>query len=127
MNLSIHHIAIICSNIEQSKRFYVDILGFSILAEHYRESRNSWKVDLAINEHTQLELFTFPNAPTRPSHPEAIGLRHLAFHVDNLEEVARHLLGHALEIESIRVDEYTGKRFFFTKDPDGLPIEFYER
>lgn len=126
MNFSIHHVAIIASDLEAAKRFYVEILGFRVLAEHYREARDSWKIDLAIDEHTQIELFTFPRSPVRPSAPEACGLRHLALRVNDLDEVLRQMATHSIEVEPIRVDEYTGKRFTFIKDPDGLPIEFYE-
>ncbi len=126
MRLSIHHVAIISSDIEKAKRFYVEILGFKVLAEHYREQRDSWKVDLAVDETTQIELFSFPNPPARVSRPEARGLRHLAFRVENLDEMLTHLATSAVEAEPIRVDEYTGKRFTFVQDPDGLPIEFYE-
>lgn len=123
---SIHHIAIICSNYEISKDFYVRVLGFSVLAEVYREERESYKLDLAVGEHYQIELFSFPNYVPRPSNPEALGLRHLAFAVDNLEAVVAHLKACRVDCESIRVDEFTGKRFTFFRDPDYLPLEIYE-
>lgn len=127
MQLSIHHVAIISSDIERAKRFYVEALGFSIISEHYREEKRSWKVNLAIDEHTQIELFSFQNPPTRITNPEACGLRHLAFRVDNLNAILGHLQSHHIESEPIRTDEFTGKRFTFVKDPDHLPIEFYEQ
>jgi glyoxylase I family protein len=123
----IHHIAIICSNYEISKKFYTEILGLEIINEIYREERESYKLDLALHGNYCLELFSFPNPPKRPSRPEATGLRHLAFEVDNLEIVINHLIRHNLEVEPIRIDEITNKRFTFTSDPDDLPIEFYEK
>lgn len=122
----IHHIAIICSDYERSKNFYVDILGLAIIQETFRAERNSYKLDLRINDHTQIELFTFPNPPKRVSNPEACGLRHLAFCVENIEETAAYLKSSGIEIENIRVDEITGKRFTFFQDPDNLPLELYE-
>ncbi len=127
MKISIHHVAIICSDIERSKRFYMEVLGCALLAEHYREARASWKVDLLINTHEQIELFSFPNSPARATRPEACGLRHLAFQVENMDEVLSHLQKHHVVAEPVRIDEYTGKRFTFVRDPDDLPIEFYER
>lgn len=121
-----HHIAIICSNYPVSKHFYTDVLGFDVLDENYRESRQSYKCDLALPDGSQIELFSFPDAPTRPSRPEAQGLRHLAFRVDNLDSAVARLSEQGVESEKIRVDEYTGKRFTFFKDPDGLPLELYE-
>ncbi|WP_432714289.1 SMU1112c/YaeR family gloxylase I-like metalloprotein [Pedobacter sp.] len=123
----IHHIAIICSDYARSKDFYVNILGLTIVQEVYREARNSYKLDLAINDHYQIELFSFEDVPTRPSRPEAAGLRHLAFEVNNINEVAEHLNKKGVQTESIRVDEYTGKKFTFFADPDGLPLEIYEQ
>ncbi len=123
----IHHIALICSNYEISKRFYTEILGLEIINETYRVERESYKLDLALHGNYCLELFSFPNPPKRPSKPEATGLRHLAFEVDNLEIVINHLIRHKLEVEPIRIDEITNKRFTFTSDPDDLPIEFYEK
>ena len=121
-----HHVAIICSDYPRSKQFYTEILGFSVIAENYREARDSYKCDLALADGSQIELFSFPNAPTRPSRPEAQGLRHLAFKVDNLEAVIEKLREKGVECEHVRVDEYTDKRFTFFQDPDGLPLELYE-
>ena len=122
----IHHIAIICSDYERSKNFYVDKLGFTILAEVYREERKSYKLDLAVNGLYQIELFSFENPPERPSRPEAQGLRHLAFEVDDIEHEINRLSDAGITTEPIRVDEFTGKRFTFFNDPDGLPLELYE-
>lgn len=122
----IHHIAIICSDYEQSKAFYVDILGFAIIQETFRAARNSYKLDLRINENTQIELFSFANPPQRLSNPEACGLRHLAFAVEDIEQAVVYLKSHNLEVENIRVDEITGRKFTFFKDPDNLPLEIYE-
>ena len=127
MNLKkIHHIAIICSNYEVSKDFYVRILGLTPLQEVYREERDSYKLDLEVNGHYQIELFSFPNSPARPSYPEAAGLRHLAFEVDDIEEAVRHLTVMQVEVEDIRIDPWTQKKFTFFADPDGMPIELYE-
>jgi glyoxylase I family protein len=128
MNLlkSIHHIAIICSNYEVSKKFYVEVLGLNILAEHYRTERQSYKLDLALDDHYVIELFSFPNPPKRTSKPEAAGLRHLAFAVSDIEKAIQILKENGVESEPIRVDEFTSKRFTFFSDPDGLPLEFYE-
>nr|WP_067062350.1 VOC family protein [Mucilaginibacter sp. L294] len=123
----IHHIAIICSDYERSKRFYTEVLEFTIVREVYREARRSYKLDLEVNELYQIELFSFPGPPARPSQPEAVGLRHLAFEVDDLEEAISHLNGYDVVTEPIRVDEFTGKRFTFFNDPDGLPLELYEK
>ncbi|MEH6993477.1 VOC family protein [Neobacillus drentensis] len=122
----IHHIAIICSNYEVSKDFYVRILGLTPIQEVYREDRDSYKLDLEVNGHYQIELFSFPNPPARPSYPEAAGLRHLAFEVDDIEEAVRHLTTMQVEVEDIRIDPCTQKKFTFFADPDGLPIELYE-
>lgn len=122
----LHHIAIICSDYSRAKRFYSEILGLRILAETYRAERDSYKLDLEIPGGIQIELFSFPSPPKRFSYPEACGLRHLAFRVDCLDEVVAKLLTHGIHVESIRVDETTGKRFTFFEDPDGLPIELYE-
>ncbi|MNM60382.1 putative lyase [compost metagenome] len=122
----IHHIAIICSNYEISKKFYTEILGLTVIREVYREARDSYKLDLSIGD-SQVELFSFPNSPDRPSYPEALGLRHLAFEVDNIDEVVSELKFHNIDVESIRIDEFTGKRFTFFSDPDKLPIELYEK
>ena len=123
---SIHHAAIICSNYEHSKRFYTQILNLEIVAENYRVQRNSYKLDLRLGDGSFIELFSFPNAPARPSYPEACGLRHLAFRTDNIDEAVTHLRNQAVSVEEIRIDEYTGKRFTFFSDPDGLPLELYE-
>lgn len=123
---SIHHIAIICSDYEASKKFYTEVLGLKIKAEHYRAARDSWKLDLMLNENYVIELFSFPNPPARPSRPEAAGLRHLAFAVSDLANAVAHLQKNGIASEPIRVDEFTGKRFTFFSDPDGLPLEFYE-
>lgn len=122
----IHHVAIICSNYERSKDFYTRIMGFSIIHETYRAERRSYKLDLEIDDKSQIELFSFPDAPKRPSYPEAQGLRHLAFAVDNIEEAIVHLNSLGVETEPIRTDEFTGKLFTFFFDPDGLPLELYE-
>ncbi|PTS97805.1 VOC family protein [Pedobacter sp. HMWF019] len=123
----IHHIAIICTDYEKSKDFYVRILGLTVLQEVYRAERKSYKLDLAINDHYQIELFSFENPPERPSRPEAAGLRHLAFEVDDVDTTVNLLQLMGVVIEPVRVDEYTGKRFTFFNDPDGLPLEIYER
>ena len=122
----IHHVAIICSNYEISKEFYVEKLGFEIIREIYREERQSYKLDLKLGE-SQIELFSFPNSPKRPSYPEACGLRHLAFEVDDIEEAVKELNGKNIQVEEIRIDEYTEKKFTFFNDPDGLPLELYEK
>ena len=122
----IHHIAIICSDYEKSKDFYVNKLGLEILAEVYRKERDSYKLDLALNGEYIIELFSFPNPPARPSRPEARGLRHLAFMVENVEKVKSELVGEGIVSEPIRIDEFTGKKFTFFEDPDGLPLEIYE-
>jgi glyoxylase I family protein len=128
MNLKrIHHVAIICSDYERSKHFYVNVLGLEVIHEHYREERNSYKLDLKVNEYDQIELFSFKNPPKRLNYPEACGLRHLAFEVENIEEAIAHLHKHEIEVEPIRIDPITGKRFTFFADPDGLPIELYEK
>ena len=124
--MKIHHIAIICSDYEVSKKFYTEILGLNIIREVYREERQSYKLDLAIEEHYIIELFSFPNPPKRPSRPESCGLRHLAFSVENVNEKREELIQKGLNCEEIRIDEFTGKEFFFTQDPDDLPLEFYE-
>ncbi len=123
----VHHIAIICSDYEKSKRFYVEVLGLEIIQEIYREERASHKLDLALNGDYIIELFSFPNPPSRPSRPEATGLRHLAFEVDDLDRIVAHLEKNQIEMEAIRTDEFTNKRFLFIADPDQLPIEFYEK
>jgi glyoxylase I family protein len=123
----IHHVAIICSDYARSKRFYVEMLGLEVAQEIYREERRSFKLDLKLGGTYQIELFSFPNPPKRVSSPEACGLRHLAFEVENVERAARELTAKGVEVEPIRVDEFTGKRFTFLRDPDDLPIEIYEQ
>ena len=124
--MKIHHIAIICSDYEVSKRFYTEILGLNIIREVYREERQSYKLDLAIGGDYVIELFSFPNPPKRPSRPESCGLRHLAFSVENVEAKRTELLQKGIDCEEIRLDEFTDKKFFFIADPDDLPLEFYE-
>ncbi|MGL5347248.1 MAG: SMU1112c/YaeR family gloxylase I-like metalloprotein [Peptostreptococcaceae bacterium] len=121
----IHHVAIICSNYQVSKDFYVNKLGLEIINEAYREERDSFKLDLKLGTN-QIELFSFPNPPSRPNSPESCGLRHLAFEVNDIDEAVEELLGKSIPVEEIRVDEYTGRRYTFFKDPDGLPLELYE-
>jgi len=123
----IHHVAIICSDYQKSKSFYVDTLGLEVVREVYREERASFKLDLKLGQRFQLELFSFPNPPERVSLPEACGLRHIAFEVESVEEVARILAARGVPIEPVRLDEHTNKRFTFFRDPDNLPIEIYER
>ena len=122
----IHHIAVIGSDYQASKRFYCDILGFTLVAEFYREERDSWKADLALNGQYIIELFSFPTPPARPSRPEACGLRHLAFSVDDIAQSVAALEQAGVDCEPVRVDPYTGKQFTFFSDPDGLPLELYE-
>jgi glyoxylase I family protein len=124
--LGIHHVALICADYEKSKYFYVDILGLRVIAENYRAARASYKLDLALADGAQLELFSFPAPPARPSRPEACGLRHLAFRVDNIDAYILWLEQHGVMVEPVRVDEFTQKRFTFFQDPDGLPLELYE-
>lgn len=123
--LGIHHVAIICSNYPRSKYFYSEILKLTIINEHYRAQRQSYKLDLALPDGSQLELFSFNDAPTRPSYPEAQGLRHLAFKVQSVENSKTYLESHGIDVEEIRMDEITGKKFTFFADPDGLPLELY--
>jgi glyoxylase I family protein len=122
----IHHVAVICSDYEKSKRFYTEILGFRVVAETYREARRSYKLDIELPDGTQIELFTFPGAPARPSYPEACGLRHLAFEVADIGGCIRELESGGVNVEPVRVDALTGRRFAFFADPDGLPLELYE-
>jgi glyoxylase I family protein len=122
---AVHHIALICSDYDASKRFYSEILGLPIIREIWRAERRSWKCDLQIGS-AQIELFSFPETPPRPTQPEACGLRHLAFKVDALEPVIAHLRRFGISSEPIRLDEHTGRRFTFFADPDGLPLELYE-
>lgn len=126
MNLKkIHHIAIIASDYEISKNFYVNLLGLKIIRENYRKDRNSYKLDLKLGD-SEIELFSMNEAPKRLTRPEACGLRHLAFYVDNIEEVIAELNSKGISTEPIRIDEYTGKKFTFFNDPDGLPLELHE-
>ncbi|HSX60930.1 MAG TPA: VOC family protein [Tahibacter sp.] len=122
----LHHVAVICSDYIVSKRFYSEVLGLRVIAENYRAARDSWKLDLALPDGGQVELFSFPDPPPRPSCPEARGLRHLAFAVDDVDACKRRLEAHGVAVEPVRIDEYTGKRFVFFSDPDGLPLELYE-
>ncbi len=123
---AVHHIAIICSDYQVSKHFYTQVLGLKVIAENYRAERDSYKLDLALNGLYQIELFSFPKPSARPSRPEATGLRHLAFAVTDVTKAAAELTGLGVECEPIRVDEYTGRSFFFFQDPDGLPLEIYQ-
>lgn len=122
----LHHAAIICSDYDRSRRFYTEVLGLTVLAEHYREARRSWKLDLGLPDGSQVELFSFPDAPPRPSYPEAQGLRHLAFAVEDVTACKAHLEALGVAVEPVRIDEYTGRAFTFFADPDGLPLEVYE-
>jgi glyoxylase I family protein len=122
----VHHIAIICKDYQISKQFYVAILGFEIINEVYRAERDSYKLDLSLNGNYVIELFSFPNPTLRPTQPEATGLRHLAFSVNDLERVIQQLAQKNIITEPIRIDEFTGKKFTFFRDPDDLPIELYE-
>lgn len=124
--MKIHHIAIICSDYQVSKKFYTEVLGLNIIREIYREERQSYKLDLAIGDDYVIELFSFPSPPKRPSRPESCGLRHLAFAVGNVEQKRAELLQKGIDCEEIRIDEFTEKKFFFIADPDDLPLEFYE-
>lgn len=124
--LGLHHVAIICGDYARSRTFYTEKLGLPVIAETYREARDSWKLDLAMPDGTQLELFSFPGAPDRPSRPEAQGLRHLAFAVADVAAAKAALEAHGVAVEDIRVDALTDRRFTFFADPDGLPLELYE-
>ena len=123
---SVHHIAIICSDYQQSKRFYTEVLGLEVIREVYRAERDSYKLDLALNGLYVIELFSFPEPPERVSRPEAVGLRHLAFEVEDILEMVKVLKAKGVETEPIRIDESTGRRYTFFEDPDKLPIELYE-
>ena len=123
---NVHHIAIICSDYVVSKKFYTEVLGFRVLGEYYRAERKSYKLDLALGDHYTIELFSFPDPPQRVSRPEARGLRHLAFTVRNIDTAVASLTAYNVVTEPIRIDEFTGKRFTFFSDPDGLPLELYE-
>ncbi len=124
--LELHHVAIIASDYARSKAFYTKVLGLTIIRETYREARDSWKLDLALAGGQQLELFSFPNPPARPSYPEACGLRHLAFAVEDIDAFKAMLEANGVTVEPVRLDDHTGKRFTFFCDPDGLPLEAYE-
>lgn len=124
--LRIHHAAIICSDDQRSRHFYTQVLGLKIRAENFRASRHAWKLDLLLPDGGQVELFSFTGAPPRPSYPEARGLRHLAFAVASVSDWVLHLNAQGVAVEDIRTDEYTGQRFAFFADPDGLPLELYE-
>jgi glyoxylase I family protein len=125
--LRTHHVAVICSNYKESRHFYTQILGLEVVSEVYRAERNSYKLDLRLPDGTQIELFSFTDPPRRLSYPEACGLRHLAFEVENVDQAVGELRARGVEVEEVRVDEHTGKRFTFFADPDGLPLELYER
>lgn len=122
----VHHVAVICSDYARSKDFYTRVLGFEIISEVYRQARDSYKLDLRVPGGVQIELFSFPEPPKRPSYPEACGLRHLAFEVTNIEEAIEHLSAQGVTTEPVRDDEHTGQRYTFFADPDGLPLELYE-
>lgn len=122
----IHHVAIICSDYAASKRFYTETLGLAVLAENHQPHRGSYKLDLQLPDGGQIELFWFVDAPPRPSRPEARGLRHLAFAVDDVADCHAELMRAGVSVEALRVDPYTGRSFFFLADPDGLPLEMYE-
>jgi glyoxylase I family protein len=124
--LRIHHAAIICADYARSRRFYTEVLGLRVVAEHYRAARQSFKLDLALPDGSQIELFSFPAPPPRPSRPEAQGLRHLSFAVADVARCKAELEAQGVAVEDIRTDEYTGRRFTFFADPDGLPLELYE-
>jgi len=123
----LHHVAIICCDYEKSKHFYTEVLGLKVLAENYRAQRDSYKLDLQLPDGSQIELFSFKGAPKRPSYPEARGLRHLAFALEDIDAFIEHLAGYGIETEPVRVDEYTGKKYTFFSDPDELPLELYQR
>ena len=123
----LHHVAVICSDYQRSRAFYTETLGLTVLAENFRADRQSWKLDMALQDGTQIELFSFPDAPVRPSRPEAQGLRHLAFAVDDVAAVKRMLEARGVAVEDIRIDPYTDRKFTFFADPDGLPLELYQQ
>ena len=128
MKLSrLHHIAVIAADYKISKHFYTQILGLEVIREVYREARDSYKLDLLLPDGTQIELFSFPNPPLRPTHPEARGARHIAFEVEDLDACVSHLESNGVSVEPVRVDGFTNQRFTFFPDPDGLPLELYER
>ena len=123
---SVHHIAIIVSDVEKARGFYVDKLGFEVIRENYRKERDDWKLDLRVDEHTELEIFAEKNSPKRVNRPEACGLRHMAFRVESVEETVEELTEMGIECEPIRTDSYTGEKMTFFFDPDGLPLEIHE-
>ena len=123
---SVHHIAIIVSDIEKAREFYVEKLGFEVVRENYRKERDDWKLDLRVDEHTELEIFAEKNPPKRVNRPEACGLRHLAFRVESVEETVKELVEMGIECEPIRTDSFTGEKMTFFFDPDGLPLEIHE-
>lgn len=122
---SLHHIAIICSDYEKSKHFYTNVMKFKVIKETYRPEKKSYKLDLKINDTLQLELFSYVDAPKRHTYPEACGLRHIAFQVEDVDETVRYLQSQNIRIEDVRVDNTTGKKFTFLFDPDKQPIEIY--
>lgn len=126
IRMDIHHVAIIASNYARSKQFYAEVLGFAVIRETYRADRQSYKLDLQVGDRTQIELFSFPNPPARPTRPEACGLRHLAFRVTDLDAAVAELAERGIATEPIRLDELTDRRFTFFRDPDDLPLELYE-
>ena len=123
---SVHHIAIIVSDIEKTREFYINKLGFEVIRENYRKERDDWKLDLRVDEHTELEIFAEKNPPKRVNRPEACGLRHLAFRVESVEETVKELAEMGIECEPIRTDSFTGEKMTFFLDPDGLPLEIHE-
>lgn len=123
---AIHHVAIICSDYAASKKFYVEVLGCSIIKETFRSERNSYKLDLQFENGDAIELFSFPDPPARVNNPEACGLRHLALAVEDIEAAVAYLKSQQLQVEEIRFDEITERRFTFFRDPDNLPLEIYE-
>jgi len=124
--ISIHHVAIICSDYKKSKKFYTEILGLKPINETFRKEKNSYKLDMQIGDNIQIELFSFPNPPQRLTEPESCGLRHLAFKVKNVELAKKELETKGVEVEDIRRDQLTDKKYTFFKDPDGLPLELYQ-
>lgn len=122
---TIHHIAIIGSDYEKSKHFYVDLLGFEIIRENYRKERDDYKIDLACGEQ-EIELFIIKDAPARVNYPEALGLRHLAFKVKSVDDTVKELNAKGIATEPVRLDDYTGKKMTFFHDPDNLPLEIHE-
>ena len=122
---AVHHVAILVKDYQRSRHFYVDLLGFPVLRENYRPERGDWKLDLAVGD-TELEIFSAPAAPERPTRPEALGLRHLAFRVESVETAAAQLNAMGIETEPIRIDEFSHRPFTFFRDPDGLPLELHE-